>query len=122
MQSKTILVVDDDELIRIVATSQIKKLGFVYELAQDGLEALSSAATRVYDLILMDVQMPNLNGLEATQAIRKLEKDSGRSRVPIVAMTANPDKSLCFNAGMDDFLFKPILLDDLRQLLDRWLV
>jgi CheY-like chemotaxis protein len=68
----------------------------------------------------MDVQMPKMDGLEATTAIRKLEEVKHDKRVPIIAMTANPDRERCLKAGMDDFIFKPVLLAQLRDLLERW--
>jgi CheY-like chemotaxis protein len=121
MQTHKLLVADDDEMIRTVAAIQLGRLGFLCESAQDGAEALEYATANEYGLILMDVQMPNMDGLEATQAIRNFEKAHARSHVPIVALTANPDENQCMDAGMDDFLFKPVFLDDLRRVLNRWL-
>ena len=64
--------------------------------------------------------MPQMDGIEATLAIRAAEKAAGRGRVPIIAVTANPDKSLCLNADMDDFLFKPVMLPELEQIMKKW--
>ena len=69
----------------------------------------------------MDVQMPVMDGLEATRAIRKMERLEDRQRVPIIAVTANPNRDSCFQAGMDDFLFKPIMISHIKMLLERWL-
>lgn len=120
-EAKMILVVEDDETLRLLATKQLAKLGFVGHAVSDGSEAVEEASTTDYSLILMDIQMPKMDGIEATSAIRQLEKDSEHARVPIIAMTANPDKQRCLDAGMDDFIFKPVLLGQLKELLDRWL-
>ena len=89
--------------------------------AADGVEAVEKAAARHYDIILMDMQMPRMDGLEATRRIRQLPalKDT-----PIVAMTANAfadDRTSCIEAGMDDFLTKPLELSDLQKVLGQWL-
>jgi CheY-like chemotaxis protein len=93
----------------------------VVEVAQDGAEAVEMAASRPYDLILMDVQMPKLDGLNATRQIRASSK--GRA-LPIVAMTANAfheDKMRCMQAGMDEFLAKPVDAVRLYQVIVRLL-
>ena len=117
---KMILVVEDDDTLRLLATKQLAKLGFTGHSAADGSEAVEKNKAVPYSLILMDVQMPKMDGLEATTAIRKLEQFKHDRRVPIIAMTANPDRERCLKAGMDDFIFKPVLLAQLRDLLDRW--
>jgi two-component system sensor histidine kinase/response regulator len=117
---KFVLVVEDDDTLRLLATKQLSRLGFIGHSVPDGLEAVERSKEHSYCLILMDVQMPRMNGLEATTAIRRLENAKQHRRVPIVAMTANPDRDQCIKAGMDDFIFKPVLLAHLRELLDRW--
>ncbi|MDR3613440.1 MAG: response regulator [Candidatus Obscuribacterales bacterium] len=116
-----ILVVEDDDTLRLLTTKQLTRLGFPSDAVEDGSHALRKTAELTYRLILMDVQMPQIDGIEATIAIRQAEQANNRERVPIIAMTANPDRSLCLNADMDDFLFKPVMLPELEQLLKKWL-
>ena len=118
---RIVLVVEDDETLRLLATKQLAKLGFMGHAVGDGSEAVEKSKHTPYCLILMDVQMPKMDGLEATTAIRSREVAKQNQRVPIIAMTANPDRERCIKAGMDDFIFKPVLLAQLRDLLDRWL-
>jgi len=120
-QTNKILVVEDDDTLRLLATKQLTRLGFPSDAVEDGSHALRKTAELTYRLILMDVQMPQMDGIEATIAIRQAEQANNRERVPIIAITANPDRSLCLNADMDDFLFKPVMLPELEQLLKKWL-
>lgn len=119
--NEPILVVDDDNTQRNVTALQVKRLGFATIMASNGEEALLLLSKTNVRLILMDVQMPFLDGLETSRAIRTLERKNNTTRKPIIAMTANPDEEQCYKAGMDDFLFKPVLLDDLKRVLGRWL-
>jgi signal transduction histidine kinase/CheY-like chemotaxis protein len=112
-----ILVVEDDANSRTVVTNLLKRRGHSITVARDGAEALELHAGRPVDLILMDVQMPNLGGLEAAAAIRKREASTGH-RTPIVALTAHAmegDRERCLRAGMDDYLSKPIRPAELFQ-------
>ncbi len=91
-------------------------------LAENGLEACAAARASPYDLILMDCQMPEMDGFEASRRIR--EREGGARRIRILAMTANAmpgDRERCLEAGMDDYLAKPIAIRDLRDALQRWL-
>jgi CheY-like chemotaxis protein len=102
----------------------LKKLGLQVTLASDGAQALEQVRAHDFDLVLMDCQMPVMDGYEATAAIRKLPARRGGDRVPIVALTANAmegDEQKCRDAGMDDFLAKPYTLAALHAVLARWL-
>jgi len=118
-QGNRILVVDDDPMNREVAQIQLEATGLIIDIAQDGEEAITMAQEFNYVAILMDMQMPNVDGLEATRQIRLLP---GYRRTPIIAMTANAfaeDKALCLEAGMNDFLIKPFDPDTLFATLLR---
>ena len=115
-----ILLVDDTDINQIVASERLSDAGLVVDIAQDGSIALEMVQARSYDLVLMDMQMPVMDGLLATIEIRKL---AGLESLPIVAMTANAmakDQQRCLEAGMNDFLGKPIEPDELWRVLLRW--
>jgi len=117
-----ILLVEDNLVNQRVALAVLRKLGLTPELAINGLEACAAAQDRTFDLILMDCQMPEMDGFEATRRIR--EREAGAGHVPILAMTANAmsgDRERCLEAGMDDYLAKPIAILDLKEALMRWL-
>jgi CheY-like chemotaxis protein len=110
-----ILVVEDDSNNRILVTNIVKRDGHSVIIAHDGVEAIHIFNNESIDLILMDVQMPNLGGLEAATEIRKLEASTG-SRIPILALTAHAmpgDRERCLEAGMDDYISKPLRSKDL---------
>ncbi len=103
-----VLVVDDDFLCQKLATAILKKSGHSTTVAVNGREAVELAKVESFDLILMDITMPEMDGLEATRIIRDREKDTGR-HVPIVAVTAGgADRETCLVTGMDDFMAKPL--------------
>ena len=117
-----LLIAEDNEVNQRIAQRMVETLGWNADLASDGREVLALLAETRYDLILMDVQMPELDGLETTRLIRA-GTDSG-PRLPIVAVTAEAmagDRERCLAAGMDDYLSKPMRLEDLRVVLQRWL-
>ncbi|MBK9020888.1 MAG: response regulator [Sulfuritalea sp.] len=117
-----ILLAEDEPVNREVARTLLEAYGLVVDVAVDGVEAVSLARQVPYDLILMDMQMPNLNGVDATLAIRALP---GHARTPILAMTANAfteDRELCLAAGMDDHLPKPVEPQRLYEAVLTWLV
>jgi CheY-like chemotaxis protein/anti-sigma regulatory factor (Ser/Thr protein kinase) len=114
-----ILVVDDEPVNREIALMQLEAVDLVVDTAVDGTEAVALAQKNSYAAILMDMQMPKLNGVEATQEIRQLP---GHRDTPIIAMTANAfaeDKAVCLAAGMNDFLIKPFNPDELFAVLLR---
>ncbi|MEY4761621.1 MAG: hypothetical protein RLZZ200_1477 [Pseudomonadota bacterium] len=116
-----VLLVEDEPINREINRFLLENVGLSVDEAEDGMVAVDRAARNHYDLILMDMHMPNRDGLEATRQIRAL--DAGR-RVPIVAMTANvfaADKERCFQAGMNDFLSKPADPGTFYQMLLKWL-
>ena len=118
-----ILIVEDNPVNQRLATRQLERLGFTPRVAHNGAEAVAIHAESPPDLIFMDVQMPVLDGFDATAQIRRAELRA-RAHVPIVAMTANArgeDRDACLAAGMDDYLAKPVALADLRRILERWL-
>jgi len=123
-----ILLCDDNEINQKVATRILQQLGYQPDLAADGREALDALDRKRYDLVFMDVMMPEMDGLEATRTIRERQKDgmaypNYQARIIIVAMTAHAlqsDRERCLAAGMDDYLAKPIRPKDLRNIIERW--
>jgi CheY-like chemotaxis protein len=116
-----ILVAEDNQVNQQVATGLITKLGHRVDIAANGREAVEAICNLPYDLILMDVQMPEMDGFEATAAIRRL--NGGRADVPIIAMTANAmegDPQKCLDAGMDDYIAKPVDRRKLANAIGYW--
>ncbi|MEP7016284.1 MAG: response regulator, partial [Verrucomicrobiota bacterium] len=117
--SLQILVVEDNAINRAVASGMLEKEGHTLTHAANGLEAIAAVTTKCFDLILMDVQMPEMDGFQATARIRELEKMTGR-HTPIIAMTAHAmvgDRERCIAAGMDDYISKPLGKEDLFRAL-----
>lgn len=122
LHGKNILLVEDQKTNQVVACAMLQKLGVTVDLANDGMEALSHLAADSYDLVLMDLQMPNLDGLEATRRYRAIEPKG--QHLPIIAMTAaalDADKAAATRAGMDGYILKPIELMPLATALQRYL-
>lgn len=117
-----ILAVEDDEISQVLLLKVGKKLGVQIDLARNGLEAIRKFGEASYDIVLMDVQLPNINGLEVTSVIRSFEKKFGE-RTPIIGVSAHAmiqDRERCLAAGMDDYLAKPVDFDKLYQVIQEW--
>ena len=116
------LLAEDNLVNQKVALVMLRKLGIEADLAVTGIEALDALVGVSYDLVLMDCQMPEMDGYEATRRIR--ERERGSRRLPVVAMTASAmvgDRERCLEAGMDDHIPKPVRMDALQRALLRWL-
>ena len=117
-----VLLVEDNEVNREVATAYLKRLGCLPEAVEDGLQAVEACCMKKYDLLLMDCQMPVMDGYEATRKIRSM--DDGTHSLAIIALTAHitaQDRERCFEAGMNDYLGKPFKIETLRFILCKWL-
>ena len=120
--SADVLVVEDNKVNQKVAVALLKRLGVRVDVASDGQEAVERVQSRSYDLVLMDCQMPVMNGYDATVEIRRREGTA--PRVPIIAMTADvidDSKERALQAGMNDFVAKPVDMQDLSRALRTWL-
>jgi PAS domain S-box-containing protein len=120
-----ILLAEDDYINRTLATTLLNQVGLQVTTVENGLEVIEKYGTRKYDLILMDMQMPEMDGYEATIAIREQEKASGARHIPIIAMTAHAikgDREKCLQVGMDDYLTKPINAADFFAVIERQLL
>ncbi|MEE9303271.1 MAG: response regulator, partial [Thiotrichaceae bacterium] len=119
-----ILFVDDSKVNQYVGKEILTKLGLDFEVVVNGLEAVNARKKGTFDLILMDCQMPIMDGYTATLEIRQYEKNQHQNRITIVALTANAmpgDREKCLNAGMDDYLAKPYTAQDLYNTLAPWI-
>ena len=117
----TLLIVEDNAINQTVAKGMVAKLGYGCDVAGNGIEALEALDRRPYDVVLMDCQMPEMDGFEAAAEIRR--REGGHRRAVIVAMTAGAlagDRERCIAAGMDDFVSKPVRSRDLEAVLRRW--
>jgi signal transduction histidine kinase/response regulator RpfG family c-di-GMP phosphodiesterase len=121
--SKTVLLVEDNEVNLKVAQKLIDYIGFPFDVAENGMKALEKAKATRYRLILMDCQMPVMDGYHSTRRIRRYEEENNLPRTPIIAMTANAmlgDKEKCLEAGMDDYMSKPLNRYLLEKTLKKW--
>lgn len=118
-----VLLVEDNLVNQKVAVAQLRRFGYAVHAVGNGREAVEAVVRQEYGVILMDCQMPEMDGFEATRLIRDREVGTGR-QVPIVAMTANAmngDREACIEAGMNDYIAKPIRAEELRVVVERWL-
>jgi PAS domain S-box-containing protein len=119
--SRRVLLAEDNAVNQKVAVRLLERLGNEVHVARNGLEAVAAAERQPFDIILMDCQMPEMDGFQATAAIRAAEGDARHT--PIIALTANAmqgDRERCVEAGMDDYLSKPVRADELTAVLDQW--
>ena len=119
-----VLLAEDNSVNTKVATAHLRRLGCTVHAVSDGLQAIQALSDHRFQLVLMDCQMPRMDGLAATRAIREQERQQGAPHIPVIALTANAmqgDRDLCLAAGMDDYISKPINFDQLREVLQRWL-
>jgi len=119
MRPLRILLAEDSLLNQKLAVGLLSKWGHTVTVANNGLEAVSAATQQHFDLVLMDIMMPEMNGFEATEAIRRQERERG-GRVPIVALTAHAlkgDRERCLEAGMDAYVSKPVRQEELHQAI-----
>jgi CheY-like chemotaxis protein len=117
-----LLLAEDNPVNKRVATRMLERLGYRVEVVENGSQALALLTQQSFDLVLMDCQMPEMDGFETTRAIRLREANG--QRTPIVAMTANAmqgDRERCLEAGMDDYIAKPVVMKNLEEVLERWM-
>ncbi len=119
-----VLIAEDNRINQKVAIGLLKKIGMEADVASNGLEAIKALTIKSYDLVLMDCQMPELDGYKATRRIRSKVDDIINPDIPIVAMTANAmqgDREKCLDAGMDDYISKPVDPNKLYKILEKWI-
>ncbi|NQU71410.1 MAG: response regulator [Rhodospirillales bacterium] len=119
--SLKILLVEDNQVNQLVATAMLAAQGYMVDVAENGLEGVQAVINGYYDIVLMDIQMPEMNGVEATREIRALDGD--KSSIPIIAVTAHAmhgDRETYLAAGMNDYVSKPIDPKLLLDAINRW--
>lgn len=124
LRSARILLAEDNPVNQMIASRMLEKLGLHAVVASNGNQALKQLEQEDYDIVLMDCQMPELDGFAATRILRDYEKQMSKQRTPVIAMTANVmegDRERCLDVGMDDYLGKPVKLTELEAVLRRWL-
>ncbi|MBN2725170.1 MAG: PAS domain S-box protein [Deltaproteobacteria bacterium] len=120
-----VLLAEDNATNQIIAVSAIRKLGIATDCVSNGKQAVEALEKKKYDLVFMDIQMPEMDGLAATKHIRSVRSSVLNHEIPIIAMTAHAmprEKKKSLDAGMDDFLTKPFRVDEVRDMLEKWLL
>lgn len=123
MNNFNVLLVEDNPVNQEVGRTMMEAFGCHVDVASNGHEVLDRIESARYDIVFMDCQMPVMDGLEATRLIRQREKQQGKPKVTIVAITAHvtdEDRSRCLDAGMDDYLGKPFRMQDLSHMMQKW--
>jgi CheY-like chemotaxis protein len=118
-ENLNILLVEDNILNQRITTFSLKKFNHTVDIANNGLEAVNKYRDSSYDVILMDIMMPVMDGLEATSQIRKFEKEAGKTHTPVIAITANTldnDRDKCIETGMDEYMAKPFDMNRLNEI------
>ena len=121
--ARKVLIAEDNKTNQLLALAQLKRLGISADVVNNGRQAVEAMARHDYEIVLMDCQMPEMDGFEATRAIRKAQSRNGKPIV-IIAMTANAmegNRETCISMGMDDYISKPVQFEKLREVLTRWL-
>jgi CheY-like chemotaxis protein len=116
-----VLVVEDDKVNQLVVMGMLRQMAHCGDCVADGIEALEAITRQSYDVVLMDIRMPNMDGIEATQRIRRLTDPI--AQIPIIALTANAtteERLRCAEAGMNDFISKPFRRAELATMLEKW--
>ena len=124
ISGRRVLLVEDNKANQMFMSLLLKKFGLIFDIANDGLEAVEKFEQNYYDLILMDENMPNLNGIEATRRILEIEKKTDRTHTPIIALTANAlkgDRERFIEAGMDEYMTKPVNKEKLLAMFNRFI-
>ena len=118
-----LLVADDNAINQMVALMLLNRLGYAADVAGNGVEALKALDSKVYDLIFLDVRMPEMDGYEAARRICARWSDDAAGRPKMIAMTGNAmqgERERCLEAGMDDYISKPVRIEELKALIKRW--
>jgi len=119
-----ILLVEDNKMNQLVALRMLDKIGFAAEVAADGNAAIGMIKAKPFDLVLMDCQMPGMDGFDTTRIIREMERAAGIPGTPVIGVSAKAEsgeRDEAIAAGMDDHLTKPMRVDDLQRAIERWL-
>jgi len=116
-----VLIVEDSATLRMTMSLLLSQLGYQTDCAANGIEAIRRIKNWQYKLIFMDVQMPGMDGLETTSAIRAYEHNHALESTPIIAVTSDSDRDSCLSCGMNDFMQKPVSSEQLQVVLNKWL-
>lgn len=119
-----VLLAEDNRTNQFLMQVMFKKMGLEIDVVNNGIEALAALKSTVYDIVFMDIQMPEMDGIAATKKIRELSSDVKNHYIPVIALTAHAhkrDKEICLAAGMNDYLTKPVNLAGVKKVLDKWI-